>query len=759
VAVTWGQTIGVNAQIKRSGNLGAGAFQVQWYLSRTMSIASDSVRLSLTSGATSYSHKAITASTTQGPLFTVTLQLPTGLPSGWSGTSFYLIMKTDSGNAVTESNENNNAGQVGSGKDRWGITIRSATTNQAPTVATPAAAASSPVTGTSVALSVLGADDRSESGLVYRWSVIGLPSGVTAPTFSANGTNAAKSTVATFHAAGTYTFQVTITDVSGLTATSTVQVTVSQTLTSLLLIPASMTVSVDSPQLCTAQAFDQFGKALTTQPTFSWEATQGTISSSGFYTAPATVGTDTITVTAGSLSATCAVTIVSGTYLNMTDADLAALTQSLYADGSISRLDMIQILQSVGSDDNVVDATELASLQIIVASASSLGMAGYVQVLASDVVNGNTANAHYQNSTLGNLAVGSSNTQLTKLINKWFYGTDLPTLTNQLYSHVAVAGSLFVNGASYNDIKQGELGDCYLLAALGAIAKSSPAAITHMFIANGDGTWTVRFYYQSGSTYVADYVTVNNMLAVSNNVFVYAGAGRSYKDSSNELWVLLAEKAYAQWNETGRAEQDNTNTYAGIYAGYSSLASSQILASASMTYGFVDANKQKLITAIAANKAVTASFTVTAAGLYRSHAYILVGYNSSKGTFQFYNPWGYSHPGALTWAQLKSYGSSFVIGDFLGTSTASTTIGSAVTASFESSLTPLDHPQAATSPEPDRAVHPTVQTAQSVVSLKTDAADVCYRSWEDDSLWSSQLRARRSAAGVLDDLVSLAART
>jgi hypothetical protein len=38
------------------------------------------------------------------------------------------------------------------------------------------------------------------------------------------------------------------------------------------------------------------------------------------------------------------------------------------------------------------------------------------------------------------------------------------------------------------------VGDCYFIAALGALADSSAAAIENMFIDNGDGTWTVRFY-------------------------------------------------------------------------------------------------------------------------------------------------------------------------------------------------------------------------------------------------------------------------
>ena len=84
------------------------------------------------------------------------------------------------------------------------------------------------MTGTTTALSVLGADDAGESNLTYTWATTGTPP---APvTFSDNGDNTAKNTTATFSQAGNYTFQVTITDVGGLTATSSVDVAVSQTL-------------------------------------------------------------------------------------------------------------------------------------------------------------------------------------------------------------------------------------------------------------------------------------------------------------------------------------------------------------------------------------------------------------------------------------------------------------------------------------------------------------------------------------------------
>ena len=70
-------------------------------------------------------------------------------------------------------------------------------------------------------------------------------------------------------------------------------------------------------------------------------------------------------------------------------------------------------------------------------------MAGYVQVLAGDVVNGNPANAHYQGQTLGNLAAGSTATQLNELVSKWFLGTDLPNTGNSRYVYESTAGSLF----------------------------------------------------------------------------------------------------------------------------------------------------------------------------------------------------------------------------------------------------------------------------------------------------------------------------
>ncbi len=91
-----------------------------------------------------------------------------------------------------------------------------------PTVTTPATAKLNFATGNTINLSVGATDDGALSQLTYTWTTLGTPP---APvTFSVNGTNAAQNTVATYSEPGTYYFQVTITNLAGLSTTSDVSV-------------------------------------------------------------------------------------------------------------------------------------------------------------------------------------------------------------------------------------------------------------------------------------------------------------------------------------------------------------------------------------------------------------------------------------------------------------------------------------------------------------------------------------------------------
>lgn len=179
-----------------------------------------------------------------------------------------------------------------------------------PTVATAAAASANPVTGTTVMLSALGADDGAEAALTYAWSVTGP-----AVAFSVNSTNAAKSTTATFTAPGSYVFTVTLKDASNLTATSTVAVVVSAQLQAVRISPQAVVVAPNGAQQFTLAAENQFGSPMTPAPTAVWgvPAAAGMISAAGLFRAANSAGGPfTLTASAGGKMASATVTVTSG---------------------------------------------------------------------------------------------------------------------------------------------------------------------------------------------------------------------------------------------------------------------------------------------------------------------------------------------------------------------------------------------------------------------------------------------------------------
>ena len=183
----------------------------------------------------------------------------------------------------------------------------------APTVASAASASPGTVTGRTTNLSVLGADQAGESALTYTWSTTSAPSGAGLPSFSANGTNAAKNDVATFHKAGNYTFTVTMTNLAGLSTTSSVGVVVNQTLSSITVSPTPVGLNAGQTKQFSGTGFDQFGNTMTQQPTFTWAVTSGggTVSGSGLYTAPGSGTLATVTGSAGGFSKQASVYVVS----------------------------------------------------------------------------------------------------------------------------------------------------------------------------------------------------------------------------------------------------------------------------------------------------------------------------------------------------------------------------------------------------------------------------------------------------------------
>jgi len=464
-------------------------------------------------------------------------------------------------------------------------------------------------------------------------------------------------------------------------------VNVSSTVSRLEIREAPKEVLVNGTVQLKTIAFDQFGKEMTGPISVNWSTSRGTISSQGLFKAPTTAGSVNIGVRSGTAIAGITLQIVSSQTISpIKDTDLSSLVTTYFADGSINRDDMIAILRSTVKD-GVVSANEFGDLQYIVTNASTYKIPEYVRSLASDVVNGNVANKTFQGKSLGNLAVGSTALQMNSLVDKWFLGADLPQLTSSSYSYQIASGTLFDSNPTYLDQKQGALGDCYLIATLGSIAYVNPDAIKNMFIDNNDGTFTVRFYggkygmfmnsdgtvsdgFAAGTSGVADYVTVDRRLPSFNaGSFIYSNLGASLRSSSNRLWIALAEKAYAQWNETGMSGRNGTNTYAAIEGGWMATVAAQVLGKNSTTYMFSNTPKQVLINALNSGRSVTLGTKSSGmgGGLVGGHAYMVRAYNASNDTFSLFNPWGVSHPSPLTYTQLQQYCSAFVVANATGT--------------------------------------------------------------------------------------------
>jgi hypothetical protein len=382
-----------------------------------------------------------------------------------------------------------------------------------------------------------------------------------------------------------------------------------------------------------------------------------------------TAGNDTLVPTTGasllfggttsssvSLTATGTATIngTSATWFdsNVQDAALRALGDAdIHRDGVLSRADMMGLLRQAEKNGAMTASllTDLKSIVNYAGNFSSTASSGtYVQQLAQNVVNGQTANATFQGKALGNLAVGSSAAQLENLTQKWFLGADEPVGLSDwgpTYAYANVSGQLFVNGVAYTDIQQGGCGDCYFLTALAETALKNPNAITSMFIVNGDGTYTVRFY--NGSQ--AEYVTVDSRLPVDQwGRLVFDGMGHYANSSSNELWVALAEKAYAEMNQEGWLRPSSwgggQNSYKGISGGYIEQAMAQILGAPTQAVALTNtpAAFAALAAAFNAGKEIGLSSLGSPANsaIVGGHAYSVVAVDTVNQTVTVYNPWG-----------------------------------------------------------------------------------------------------------------------
>jgi len=192
---------------------------------------------------------------------------------------------------------------------------------------------------------------------------------------------------------------------------------------------------------------------------------------------------------------------------------------------------------------------------------------------------------------------------------------------------------LFVNGPQFSDIHQGENGDCYFMASLGALAQNESQDIVQAITPLGDGTYAVRFY-RNGQ---AVYLRIDANLPVYGGSLCYARTG-----NQGQIWAPLMEKAYAFF-------RDGQNSYASLWGGWMSDVFTDVVNSGSNTVWMSPTTSLTSLAAfltaqIQAGHAVTAgSYSNSTGPIIGGHAYMVQSVTTTnQGTFvTVYNPWGY----------------------------------------------------------------------------------------------------------------------
>jgi hypothetical protein len=202
-----------------------------------------------------------------------------------------------------------------------------------------------------------------------------------------------------------------------------------------------------------------------------------------------------------------------------------------------------------------------------------------------------------------------------------------------LRAHRAV-GAAFPEAVRASDVRQGQIGDCYVPATCAAVAHAEPEAIRDLVRDNGNGTWTVTFH-PAGSPPVE----------VSVDGDLYGEVGRP-RYGKGQFWFSLVEKALAQWR----------GSYEVVGQGGSvGQMMSEILGRPNTEHrlcgqspdhdAILEGTRQRR--AMAAGTYGTAeSARYTNSGVYANHAYSVLGAGQEQGQryVTLRNPWGSGEP-------------------------------------------------------------------------------------------------------------------
>jgi calpain family cysteine protease len=211
------------------------------------------------------------------------------------------------------------------------------------------------------------------------------------------------------------------------------------------------------------------------------------------------------------------------------------------------------------------------------------------------------------------------------------------------------------------EVKQGGLGDCYLLAAVIAVANANPQLIKNMIKDNGDGTYDVTLHengmFASSDagkrktqvvTVTADFPTNDKGQPLYAQPFQHSDA-KHKPVGGPVMWAMLIEKAYAQLE--GGYDELNGSIFHGE-KGLKALTGAKI-----ETYSVTDFSADVLLKNFDYNlknsNAITAGINksinpfdwklIDQLHIVTGHVYAVVGVDLTKRTVDLHNPHGENH--------------------------------------------------------------------------------------------------------------------
>jgi hypothetical protein len=198
------------------------------------------------------------------------------------------------------------------------------------------------------------------------------------------------------------------------------------------------------------------------------------------------------------------------------------------------------------------------------------------------------------------------------------------------------------NSIDPDDVRQGALGDCYLLSAMAAIAVRNPDLLKMLVETVGEGEYLVKFYDPATGELMRE-VRVKNIFPLDENgQAMFAKPG-----DQGEMWVQLFEKAYASefggYGEIGEGGLSDkpfellTGNDATVYRADSDYKTPTV----ADLINHWKAGDAVVASSLSKEKAAGPRYDGEEPDLVAAHAYYVTDVNEKDRTVTIRNPWGW----------------------------------------------------------------------------------------------------------------------